>query len=110
MESIKTLLEYKVKPDSRSERAALLDIIRNEINLERRGTVYKQLTPKIIAIKLAHIPTKDLYYLKGEAYDYQERKGSFSKYIFGAIKAAAPWAQSKTIEIFVQCLKRKKRI
>lgn len=76
----------KEKSKITSERSSLIEEILQEINCERVGTIYKATTPKVLGIKLSHIPTKDLYYLKSEAYSYQRRNGSFSKYIFGSIK------------------------
>ncbi len=46
----------------------------------------KTFTPKQIAIKLAHIPTKDLYYLRSECRDRANRKESVGGYLLGSIK------------------------
>lgn len=86
MEKIANYLKIE-KKKSHSERADLLQSILVEVNRERLGTKYKPMSPRVLAIKLAHIPTKDLYYLRTMSYDYQDRHGSFSKYVFGAIKA-----------------------
>lgn len=69
-----------------SERAEIIRQILAKINAERQGTKYKQMKPAYLGVKLAHIPTKDLYYLHTQALDYEKRKGSYGKYIFGAIK------------------------
>ena len=57
-----------------------------EINKERIGTKWKSVTGKVIAIKLAHIPTNDLYIFMSMCKDYKNRQGAFGKYFFGALK------------------------
>lgn len=69
-----------------SERGLLLEDLLKEINNERAGTKYKPTTIKLLAIRLAHIPTQDLYYLKSIALDSKRRGGSFSKTVYGSIK------------------------
>lgn len=61
--------EQKSKQNSRrkganSERASLIGELTDTLNLDRDGKKYKKLTYARIATLLAHIPTKDLYYLK----------------------------------------------
>ncbi len=46
----------------------------------------RELPPKVIAIKLAHIPTKDLYYLKSVCVDKANRKESVGAFLLGSIK------------------------
>jgi hypothetical protein len=76
------------KNGANSERAELIGFFADEINKERKGTKYKPVTYRYIAVKLSHIKSRsDLYYLKSQALDYQARHGSFSKYFFGALKA-----------------------
>lgn len=89
MEALKTFLQVaQATPRSKatSERASLLEQILEEVNSERRGTKYKPLKAPYLAIRLAHIETKDLYYLISQAKDYKRRHGSFSKYLFGSIR------------------------
>jgi hypothetical protein len=69
-----------------SERNLILKEILEFVNEERKGTKFKPLTGKALAIKLSHIPTKDLYYTKSVGLDYKKRHGSFSKFLFGSIK------------------------
>lgn len=46
----------------------------------------KILSPKVIAIKLSHIPTNDLYYLKAICKEKRDLKESIGAYILGSIK------------------------
>ena len=43
-------------------------------------------TPRNLAVKLSHIPTKDLYYMKSVAQDKLNRKESVGGFIFSSIK------------------------
>lgn len=70
----------------KTERGELLTEIVNEINKERVNTKFKPLSIKLLAIKLGHIPTSHLYFLKSEALDYRNRGKSYGQYVFGAIK------------------------
>lgn len=80
--------KYKqVKKTKDTERGLLLKEFVDIINLERKGTKFKPTTIKLLAIKLGHIPTKDLYYLKSICTDSKNRCGSFSKCLYGSIKA-----------------------
>lgn len=83
----------KPQPKTRgisSERQGILKDILDIINLERledKEWKYRLLLPRGLAIKLSHIPTQDLYFMKSEGMDYKRRgKGGFGKYIFGSIK------------------------
>lgn len=69
-----------------SERNLILKEILELVNEERKGTKFKPLAGRALAIKLSHIPTSDLYYTKSVGLDYKKRHGSFSKYLFGSIK------------------------
>ena len=69
-----------------TERASLLKEMLSIVNEERKGTKYKSMSPKLFAIKLSHIPTQDLYYTHSVSKDYKNRKGSYSKFLFGSIK------------------------
>ena len=46
----------------------------------------KELSPKVLAIKLAHIPTKDLYYVRSVAKDKYNRGENVGAFILGSIK------------------------
>lgn len=69
-----------------TERGLLLKQFTEEINKERQGTKWKPLTIRGLAIKLSHLSTKDLYYMKSICQDYKNRGGSFGKCLFGSIK------------------------
>lgn len=54
---------------------------------ERDSKKWKKVTPRYIAVKLAHIKSlSDLYYMKSTLEDYRARGNSFSKGFFGALK------------------------
>lgn len=64
-----------------NERQSVLKEIQTE--MEKDGKV----NVKLLAIRLSHIPTEDLYFMLSEAKDYRKRdKGEFSKYIWGSVK------------------------
>ncbi len=87
MNSISSLLNYTPVPSKIvNERQDILAQLLEEINRERIGTKWKPLTGRAIAIKVSHIPTKDLYYILSVGKDYKSRNGSFSKYFFGSLK------------------------
>lgn len=79
-----------------NERSSLLEEIRTEVNNERLKTKFylrngirvplKPMTGAEIGVKLSHIPTSDLFYLKSISLDCKHRTGSFSKCLFGSIK------------------------
>jgi hypothetical protein len=75
-----------VEKSHATERGELLTEILNTINQEREGTKFKKTTIRAIAVLLSHIPTKDLYVVISMAKDYKNRNGSYSKYIYGALK------------------------
>lgn len=56
-------LPIESKESTNSERASLIGTITDRLNAERDGKKYKKLSYAAIGFKLAHIPTKDLYYL-----------------------------------------------
>lgn len=68
------------------ERNLVLKDILEIINGERVNTKYKPYSGKLLGIKLAHIETKDLYFILSVGKDYKKRHGSFSKYLFGSLK------------------------
>lgn len=71
----------------KSERADIIRQFLEEMNKERLGTKYKPLTARAVAIKVGHLKDNaTLYYFLSMCKDYKNRKGSFSKYFFGALK------------------------
>ena len=88
MKSLQETIEKRqqIKTGANSERASLIEEFVNEINKERIRTKYKMLEPKVIAIKLAHVPTQDLYRFLSTCKDYKARNQSFNKCFFGALK------------------------
>lgn len=79
------------KPDKKkrgitNKRQYALKEIQDIIESEQGGKMNKNQV-KLLAIKLSHIPTEDLYFLKSEGLDYKKRKGEpFGKFVYGAIK------------------------
>jgi hypothetical protein len=69
-----------------NQRQAVLSEFLEIINSERMNTKYKSLSGRVLAIKVSHIPTQDLYYLLSVCKDYMNRKGSFSRCFFGSLK------------------------
>lgn len=69
-----------------NERQFLLSQFVEEINKERIGTKYKSVTGRGVAMKLAHLKTRDLPYLMSICRDAKNRRGSFSKCFFGSLK------------------------
>lgn len=71
------------KPHSpRSEREELLSKFLDRLNAERAGTTFKPLQARSLGVKLAHIPTGDLWAF----YRQCEAARSFSRYFWWAIK------------------------
>jgi len=66
-----------------NERQLLIKDFLDKINAERKGTKYKQLTPRAVAIKLSHLSEFDLKYFYKQCDSYKE---SFSKAFFGMLK------------------------
>jgi len=75
---------YKIqeKRDIKSERAYLISQFVEKINLERKGTKFKDITPRIVAIKTAHLSISDLYFFLKSC----EQGDSFGKVFFGSLK------------------------
>ena len=71
-----------LKKERTSERAELIKKFLFSINAERKGTKYKPMTAQGVAIKLAHIPTEDLYFCLKSC---QQAK-SFGWCFFGMLK------------------------
>lgn len=92
MESIGLFLNIPIAPPKKvlNERQEILQQIQCAINVERVGTKFKPITGKAVAMKVSHIPTKDLYYLLSTCNDYKRRSkksGGFSKCFFWSLKA-----------------------
>jgi hypothetical protein len=86
MESIGRLFQVKETKKHSSERGDLIDYFTNEINLERNGTNFKKITPRVVAIKLGGLSLTDLYYLKSVCDDARRRRYPVSKVFFGSLK------------------------
>lgn len=69
-----------------SERGELLEYFTEKINAGRKGTKYKPLTLKYVAVRVAHISVPDLYHLKKICNSGK----SFSQVFFGSIKLKYP--------------------
>lgn len=99
MELPTNLLERFTTPtkDLRTERGELLKAFLEQINMSRLGTAYKQVSIAKIGMDVAHIPTKDLYYLLSICKDAGNRSKrfdqGFSKKFYYEIKAQKPCLQ-----------------
>ncbi|GAH13148.1 unnamed protein product [marine sediment metagenome] len=65
-----------------SERADLIGRFHTKLNQERKGTKYKPLDVKFVAVKVGHLKTADLYHL----WKICTTGDSFSKVWFGSLK------------------------
>ena len=74
------LNNYKPKSKANSERAALIEQFVEELRKER------PIEARLVAIKLSHVPTQDLYRFLSTCKDYKARNQSFGKCFFGALK------------------------
>ncbi len=85
MNTLATLLEKRTKKETKitNERQELLQNILTCLNRERLGTKYKQVEAKILAIKLSHVPTEDLYFFHRKCSLY---KGAYGKCFWGSLK------------------------
>ena len=66
-----------------NERQLLIKDFLDKINAERKGTKYKPLSARAVAIKLSHLSEFDLKYFYKQCDSY---KGEFGKCFFGALK------------------------
>lgn len=82
-------IERKEKQTSKitNPRQEILQTILAVINSERAGTVYKQMKPAQLGVKLAHVPTKDLWWFHRKC---QLSKGSYGRCFFGCLKVTPP--------------------
>lgn len=70
-----------------SERASLIEYFVQPINDERLEAKLKPLPTRVIAIRLSHVKTEDLYPFFKSCLDYSKKpKGSFGKAFFGALR------------------------
>lgn len=83
MEEIKNIIQIPEQKKT-SERAELLKFFVDTLRNKNK----KPFSAKMIAIKLSHIPTKDLYYMISIFKDAQNRKGLdyASKWFWYSIK------------------------
>lgn len=90
MENISEILnkiDRSQKSKITNERQDIIRQFLEEINKERIGTKYKQLTGRAVAMKVSHLKDNStLYYFLSQCKDYKNRNGSFSKYFFGSLK------------------------
>lgn len=78
-----TTKKYKIeKKAPNSERADLIGQLQQGVNADREGTRWKPLSARVVAIKVGHLGTSDLYHLLKicKNGDY------FSKVFFGSLK------------------------
>ena len=85
MKEIRNLLKERKKKESKisNERQEILATILAVINAERAGTQYKPMTGRGIAMKLAYMPTKDLWWFHRKC---SLTKGSYGRCFFGCLK------------------------
>ncbi len=69
-----------------TERGELLEHFTEQLNKARKGTRYKPLTLRFIAVKTAHLSVPDLYHLKSIC----DKGDSFSRVFFGSLKPRDP--------------------
>lgn len=80
--------QAKLASKANSERASVIQEFVEELNAERKGTKWKPVHPRAIAVKLGHIKKlSDLYYFLGQCRKYKaEGKGEFGRCFFGSLK------------------------
>lgn len=83
-----------MKKTANSERAELIGYFTDMVNSYRKGTKYKPLSYKAIAVKLSHLTVGDLYYLKSSGRDAK----NWSAYFWWSIKPEKLSTQS-TLQI-----------
>ena len=80
------LVKPKKKRGIVNERQAILKEIQEIIEQENGAKMSKQ-QMRLFAMKLSHVPTEDLYWMKSQGLDYRNRtKKPFSKFIYGSVK------------------------
>ncbi len=71
----------RLQEKRKTERGELLEYFTEKVNTEWKGTKFKPLTLRFIAVKTAHLDIPDLYHLKKIC-----DKGNFSQVFFGSLK------------------------
>lgn len=80
-----------IGPRHRTERDYIISKFLHEINIERIGTKYKQLSFIALKMKLKKITNiHDLYILHSECVDFKNRYGTFGAKFFSALKPKTP--------------------
>lgn len=81
----------------RNQRAELIEQFQVEINKERveedgrlKDKRYKKLSYVAVLKKVEHLKDPDLYIFYKDCMDGKQRRGSFSKVFFGALKVKRP--------------------
>lgn len=75
--------QLKKKRGITNQRQSVIKEIQEIIESENGGKI----NARVLAMKLSHVPTEDLYFMKSQGKDYRARTGKpFSKYIYGSIK------------------------
>lgn len=69
MKKISLLIQKPIEKKATSERAELISFFVERINESRKGTKYKPVTGKNIAIMLSHLSMQDLYYMMSNMKD-----------------------------------------
>jgi hypothetical protein len=82
------LKKQKEKAQSKisNTRQELVSFFVEEINEERKGTKWKPMEARNVAIMLSHLPESELFPFLSECRDYKRRNGSFGKRFFGSLK------------------------
>lgn len=79
-----TTTKYQIKKTgANSERADLIGRFHVKLNQERKGTKYKPLSVKFVAVKVGHLSVSDLYFF----FKRCNEGDSFGKVFFGALKS-----------------------
>ncbi len=81
---MQTLFEkIETKTNINSERSEIISQFVEGINIERLGTKWEPITPRVVAVKLGHIKNKsDLYYFLKKC----QNADSFGRCFFGCLK------------------------
>lgn len=74
------------KTNITNRRQSIIKDFVDAINMERINTKFKKVSGKDIAIRVSHLSENDLYFFLSQCKDYKNRKGSFSKCFYGALK------------------------
>lgn len=56
------------------------------VTFKSSSNYFAEMNVKYFAVRLAHIPTEDLYYLISIAKDKQKRNEDFNRWLFGSLK------------------------